>query len=338
MEKETIQEGFVSQICVRNLAKTYRIPVRASGLREALGSLAHRRYQEVAAVRGVSFDVEPGEMVGFIGPNGAGKTTTLKMLSGLLYPSGGEARVAGHVPWERRPTYLRQISMVMGNKSQMMWDIPPLDTFEVIGEIYHVASADRNRAVEELVELLEMQELLQKPVRNLSLGERMKCELAAAMLHRPAVVFLDEPTLGLDVSMQLRLRRFIAEYNRRHGATVILTSHYMADVVELCRRLIVIHHGTLIYDGDIHGLVERLAPFKLIRLTLDTQRSGPQLDLPAEVELTERENGKLLLRARRASVPAATAHLLANLPVLDLAVEEPPIEAVIDQVYTGGAL
>lgn len=328
----------MSQIIVRNLRKVYRTPVRAEGLRAAVGGLLHRQYEDVEAVRGVSFNVEPGEMVGFIGPNGAGKTTTLKMLSGLLYPSGGEARVAGAVPWDRRPEYLRQISMVMGNKSQLMWDIPAADTFAVIGEIYRVPALERMRAVEELVELLDLSALLTKPVRNLSLGERMKCELAAALLYRPAVIFLDEPTLGLDVSMQLRLRRFIAEYNRRNGATVILTSHYMADVVELCQRLIVIHRGELIYDGDIRGLVERLAPFKLIRLSVDAERVGSDFCLPEGVDLTERENGSIVLRTHRSNVPAATARLLADLPVIDLTVEEPPIEAVIDQVYSGGVL
>ena len=182
-------------------------------------------------------------MVGFIGPNGAGKTTTLKMLPGCCTPLGGEARVAGFIPWERQPDYLRRISMVLGNKSQMLWDIPPLDTFRVLGEIYGVPPAEFKQTLDELVELLDMQELLTKPVRNLSLGERMKCELVAGLLHRPAVLFLDEPTLGLDVSMQLRLRRFLAEYNRRSGATVILTSHYMADVMALCPRVILIHQG-----------------------------------------------------------------------------------------------
>jgi ABC-2 type transport system ATP-binding protein len=226
--------------------------------------------------------------------------------------------------------------MVMGNKSQLMWDIPPLDTFRVVGEIYRVPASELRQRMDELVELLDLGDLLTKPVRNLSLGERMKCEVAAALLHRPAVLFLDEPTLGLDVSMQRRLRGFIAEYNRRSGATIILTSHYMADVVELCSRLIVIHQGKLIYDGGLQGLVERLAPFKLIRLTVDSERLNGDLKLPEGVELTARDNGNLTVRARRADAPTATAQLLATLPVIDLAVEEPPIEAVIDQIYQEG--
>jgi ABC-2 type transport system ATP-binding protein len=274
-------------------------------------------------------------MVGFIGPNGAGKTTTLKMLAGLLHPSDGEARVAGFVPWERRPEYLRRISMVLGNKSQMLWDIPPLDTFRVLGEIYGVAPADLNRTVDELVELLDMQELLAKPVRNLSLGERVKCELVAGLLHRPRVLFLDEPTLGLDVSMQARLRRFLKEYNRRSGVTAILTSHYMADVVALCPRVILIHHGQLLYDGDLGELAERLAPFKLVRVALGNgvARDGKEPALPEGVDVIERENGSFTLRVGRSEAPSITAHLLNTLPVVDLSVEDPPIEAVIDQIY-----
>jgi len=325
-------------IVVRDLAKTYRVPERQPGLAAALKSLVRRVYRDVEAVRRVSFTIEPGEMVGLIGPNGAGKTTTLKMLSGLLHPTAGEARVLGHVPWQRRPDYLRRISMVLGNKSQMVWDIPPLDTFYVLGEIYGVAPADLRRTLDELVDLLDMQALLNKPVRNFSLGERMKCELVAGLLHRPQVLFLDEPTLGLDVSMQARLRRFLAEYNRRNRVTVILTSHYMADVTALCPRVILIHHGQLLYDGALSGLAERLAPFKLIRVTL---RDGHAADgqapaLPSNVDVMERENGRLTLRVGRAEAPALTAHLLDTLPVADLAVEDPPIEAVIDQIYQEG--
>jgi ABC-2 type transport system ATP-binding protein len=324
------------QIVVQNLSKTYRVPEREPGLTASLKSLAKRTTRDVEAVRDVSFTVEPGKMVGFIGPNGAGKTTTLKMLSGLLYPTAGEARVLGFTPWERGSEYLKRISMVMGNKSQMLWDIPPLDTFRVLAEIYHVAPADYKRTLDELVTLLEMEDLLTKPVRNLSLGERMKCELVAGLLHRPRVLFLDEPTLGLDVSMQGRLRRFLAEVNERSGVTVILTSHYMADVTALCPRVILIHHGRLLYDGALGGLAERLAPFKLIRVALS--RSDWQSDLPADLDIIEQENGRLTLRVARAEAPSLTAHLLNTLPVADLSVEDPPIEAVIDQIYQGGSV
>lgn len=225
-----------TQISVQNLSKTYRVPVRAQGLRASLQSLGRREYQEVAAVQGISFDIKAGEVIGFIGPNGAGKTTTLKMLSGLLHPTSGQATVLGQIPWQRHPTYLSQISMVLGNKSQMLWDIPPLDSFRVLAEIYRVSPADYQHTLAELIDLLEMETLLAKPVRNLSLGERMKCELVAGLLYHPKVMFLDEPTLGLDVSMQGRLRRFFKEYNQRHGVTIMLTSHYMADVTALCSR------------------------------------------------------------------------------------------------------
>ena len=323
-------------ITVHNLSKTYRVPEREPGLAASLRSLVRRTYSDVEAVREISFSIAAGEIVGFIGPNGAGKTTTLKMLSGLLHPTAGEARVLGCVPWERQAGYLRRISMILGNKSQMLWDIPPLDTFYVLGEIYRVAAADLKRTLDELVELLDMQELLTKPVRNFSLGERMKCELVAGLLHRPQVLFLDEPTLGLDVSMQGRLRRFLAEYNRRNGVTMILTSHYMADVVALCPRVILIHHGRLLYDGKLSGLAERLAPFKLIRVALSGEPAENGAELPAGVDVIERENGRLTLRVARGEAPSVTAHLLKSLPVADLAVEDPPIEAVIDQIYQGG--
>ena len=329
-----------SQISVQNLAKTFRVPVRAEGLAASIKSLGRREYQQVEAVRGVSFKIEAGEMVGFIGPNGAGKTTTLKMLSGLLHPSAGRARVLFHVPWERRPDYLSQISMVLGNKSQMLWDIPPLDSFRVLAEIYRVPADQYQNILDELVALLDMEELLAKPVRNLSLGERMKCELVAGLIYAPKVLFLDEPTLGLDISMQGRLRRFFADYNQRNGVTVMLTSHYMADVTALCPRVILIHQGELLYDGELNGLASRLTPFKLVHLTLrdDPGRVTPTANLPPEIEIVKQEGGSLTLRVPRQDTPAVTAHLLNTLPVVDLSVEDPPIEAVIDQIYQGAKI
>ena len=328
------------QIFVQELSKTFRVPVRAEGLAASLKILARRQYQQVEAVKSVSFEIEAGEIVGFIGPNGAGKTTTLKMLSGLLHPSAGQALVLGQIPWERRPAYLSQISMVLGNKSQMLWDIPPLDSFRVLAEIYRVPPAAYQRTLDELIDLLEMEPLLTKPVRNLSLGERMKCELVAGLIYNPKVLFLDEPTLGLDVSMQGRLRRFFADYNQRRAVTVMLTSHYMADVTALCPRVILIHHGELLYDGELRGLAARLAPFKLLRLSLrhDSAQPTPEISLPPQVETVERENGNLTLRVPRAETAALTAHLLNTLPVADLSVEDPPIEAVIDQIYQGATL
>jgi ABC-2 type transport system ATP-binding protein len=327
-----------SQIQVNHLIKTYQVPVREGGLRAAMRSFARRKYDTVEAVRDISFTIEPGEIVGFIGPNGAGKTTTLKMLAGLLHPTSGDVRVAGFTPWERQADFLCTISMVLGNKSQLIWDIPPLDTYRVLGEIYHLTPAQYQQQLDELIDLLDMRELLPKPVRNLSLGERMKCELVAGLLHRPKVIFLDEPTLGLDISMQSRLRRFVLDYNQRHGATVILTSHYMADVVALCPRVMLIHHGQLLYDGGLTDLAARLAPFKLIRVGLSADRVVTDTALPAGVELLQREDNHLQLRAARSKAPAIMAQLLNTLPVIDLVVEDPPIEAVIDQIYQEGAV
>ncbi len=328
------------QIFVRKLSKTYRTSERDAGLRAAISSLWRRAYRNVEAVRDVSFTIEAGEIVGFLGPNGAGKTTTLKMLAGLLYPTAGEVRVAGFVPWQRKPDYLRRISMVLGNKSQMLWDIPPRDSFRILGEIYRVPPSELNGTLDELFDLLDMAAILAKPVRTLSLGERMKCELVAALLYRPAVLFLDEPTLGLDISMQRRLRRFIGEYNARTGATVILTSHYMADVEALCPRVIMINHGQLVYDGNLHALANRLAPYKLLRVTIDDDQTGEHTTsaFPPHVEIVGQEQATWTLSVRQAEAPAIAAHILNTLPVVDLAIEDPPIETVIETIYQGRAL
>lgn len=321
-------------ILTRGLCKTYRVPERAAGLRAAAAGLLRRSHQSVEAVQPIDIRIVPGEVVGFIGPNGAGKTTTLKMLAGLLYPSAGEATVAGFTPWERKTAFLRRISMVLGNKSQMMWDIPALDSFRVLGEIYNLPRTEFQRTLEELVDLLELEPLLRRPVRNLSLGERMKCELAGGLLHRPQVLFLDEPTLGLDVSMQHRLRSFFKAYNRSTGATILLTSHYMADVVALCPRVILIHHGRMLYDGELGELAERMAPFKIIRFSLEN--GCPPPELPAGAAYLPVDDERRAIRCSRSAAPAVTAALLGNAPVVDLTVEDPPIEAVIDQVYQEG--
>lgn len=324
-----------SQIVVRDLSKTYRVPERDAGLLASIKGLWARKYREVAAVRAISFSIEAGEIVGFLGPNGAGKTTTLKMLSGLLYPTAGEVHVAGFVPWKREPAYLRRVSMVLGNKSQVLWDIPPQDSFRVLGEIYRVPSYELKRVLDELVELLDMSALLKKPVRTLSLGERMKCELVAALLYRPEVLFLDEPTLGLDISMQRRFRQFIAEYNRLHGATIILTSHYMADVVALCQRVIVINHGTLLYDGSLQKLAHQLAPSKIVRLLMSEEFMLEQVApcFPPEAEVIAHEGASWTLNVPQSAVPTVTATLLNSCPIVDLSIEDPAIEAVVDQVY-----
>ena len=280
---------------------------------------------------GISFVLQPGEIVGFLGPNGAGKTTTLKMLSGLLHPTGGEVSVLEHVPWKREKAFLRQITLVMGQRNQLVWDIPAADSFELNRAIYRIPAADFRAIVDELTELLDLGPLLHRPVRNLSLGERMKCELAAALLHRPRVVFLDEPTIGLDVTMQRRIRSFIAEYNQRFGATVLLTSHYMADVEALCRRVIIIHHGRLLFDGELSALVGRFTAHKTIVVKLE----DVDADLGKYGDVVSREEGVVTLRVPREETPRVTGRILADLPVIDLTVEDPPIEEVIERVFAG---
>jgi ABC-2 type transport system ATP-binding protein len=315
------------------LTKVYSVSQRESGMAAALASLVRRRTEEVRAVDGITFDLAPGEIVGFLGPNGAGKTTTLKMLSGLLHPTQGELTVLGHVPWEREKTFLRQITLVMGQRNQLVWDIPAADSFELNRAIYRLPRADYQRTLHELTELLELGPLLKKPVRNLSLGERMKCEVAAALLHRPLVVFLDEPTIGLDVTMQRRIRAFLAQYNQRFGATLLLTSHYMNDVEALCRRVIVIHEGKLLFDGDLTSLVRRFTSHKTIIVQLETCPD----DLQGYGEVVSREDGLVTLRVAKAETPRVTARLLADLPVIDLTVEDPPIEEVIERVFAQNA-
>ncbi len=330
-----------SHISVHELCKTYRIPQRQAGLKATLGSIFRRQYQDVPAVTKLDFTIQPGEMVGFIGQNGAGKTTTLKMLSGLLYPSGGEVQVAGSVPHERRPEFLRRISMIMGNRHQLTWENTVMDSLHILAEIYRVPSQTFRTTLDEFIELLELEPLLPKMARNLSLGERMKCEFAAALLHQPQILFLDEPTLGVDVGMQLRLRRFIAEYNRTHGATIILTSHYMADVVSLCPRVMLIEKGQLLFDGNLDTLAETIAPFKLVRLALGENDNAGRLHevltrFDSAVSVIDQQERRYTLRVKKSEAATLTADVLRNLTVLDLTVEDPPIEAVIDQVYREG--
>lgn len=318
-----------ASIHIRNLHKTYTVSKRESGVLAALQSLVVRHTEEIPAVDGISFHLAPGEVVGFLGPNGAGKTTTLKMLAGLLHPTSGEVTVLGYVPSKRDKAFLRQITLVMGQRNELVWDIPALDSFELNRAIYRVPSADYRLMLNELTDLLELGPLLHKPVRNLSLGERMKCEIAAALLHRPQVVFLDEPTIGLDVTMQRRIRQFIAEYNRRFGATVLLTSHYMADVEALCRRVIVIHNGKLLFDGELSSLLQKFTAHKTIVVQLD----DIQADLHTYGEVVSRADGHITLRVPKADTARVTERLLANLPVIDLLVEDPPIEEVIESVF-----
>ncbi|MFV9506566.1 MAG: ABC transporter ATP-binding protein [Oscillochloridaceae bacterium umkhey_bin13] len=318
---------------VVGLSKTYQVPEREAGLAASLRSLVRRKVRDVRAVDGVSFTIAPGEVVGFLGPNGAGKTTTLKMLSGLLHPSGGAARVLGYTPHRRERAYLRQITLVMGNRNQLQWDLPALDSFELQRAIYRLPTDVFRATRDEFIELMEVGTLVSKPVRNLSLGERMKMEIIAALLHRPRVLFLDEPTIGLDVTMQRRIRTFVASYNQRYEATVMLTSHYMADVEALCKRVIVIHHGQVLYDGALAGLVDRFAAYRQIGVTLEEPA-----DLAAYGEVVAIQGNKVSLRVPKADARQLTARLLAEQPVADLTIEEPPIDDVIEQVFAQEAM
>jgi ABC-2 type transport system ATP-binding protein len=314
---------------VDGLRKVFEVPEREPGLWASAKSLVRRKTREVHAVDGITFDIEPGEIVGFLGPNGAGKTTTLKMLSGLLYSSGGEARVLGYVPSKRQKDFLRQITLVMGNRNQLQWDLPALDSYDLNRAIYRIPREDFVPLRDELIELLDIGDLVRKPVRNLSLGERMKVEIVGSLLHRPRVLFLDEPTIGLDVTMQKRIRSFVAEYNRRHAATVLLTSHYMADVQALCRRVIVIHHGQILYDGLLAGLSDKFAAHKTIGVALEDGTT----DLSAYGEVIHRDGDWVTLRVPKLQTSEVASRLLAEQSVLDLTIEEPPIEDVIELVF-----
>jgi viologen exporter family transport system ATP-binding protein len=318
-----------SVVHVSELTKVFKVPERDPGLRAATKALIRRKTRDVHAVEAISFDIEPGEVVGFLGPNGAGKTTTLKMLAGLLYPSSGEARVLGYVPSRREKDYLRRMTMVMGNRNQLQWDIPALDSFELYRAIYRLRREDYVAMRDELVELLDVGDLVRKPVRNLSLGERMKVEIVGSLLHRPQVLFLDEPTIGLDVTMQKRIRTFVAEYNELHGATVLLTSHYMADVEALCKRVIVIHHGKILFDGALTSLANEFAAYKTIGILLENGNA----ELDGYGEVISRDGDRAILRVPKAETSRVAARLLSEHEVLDLTIEEPPIEDVIEMVF-----
>jgi ABC-2 type transport system ATP-binding protein len=318
---------------VRGLVKHYRVHERAPGIGAALRSLFKRDYRVVKAVDEISFSIATGERVGFLGPNGAGKTTTLKMLSGLLYPTRGEAKVDGLTPFSRSAEFLKSIMLVAGQKQQLLWDLPAQDTFELNRAIYGVPRAQYQQTLDELVELLKLAPLVNKPVRQLSLGERMKCELAAALLHRPRVLFLDEPTIGLDVTMQVAVREFIRRYNEQHGATVILTSHYMEDVAALCPRIIVIDHGHLVYDGALAELVRKLRPDKRVRVSFS--RAVEQHELAGLGTLISHSPREAQLLVSQAELQRVVGTAVAQLPISDLTVEDPPLEEVLGALFAG---
>ena len=319
---------------VEDLVMTFRAPVREEGLKAAITSLFDREYRDIPAVNGVSFSLEPGEVVGFIGPNGAGKTTTLKILSGILHPTSGNVRVLGHIPWERKREFLRQIAMVRGSRPiGGPGELTVLDSLQFQQLVYDVPRTEFERNLADLREMLAIEPLLHRQVRALSLGERMSAGLAMSLVYQPRVLFLDEPTLGLDVSAVGLMREFITAYAHRTGATILLTSHYMADVETLCKRIVLIDKGTIRYNGDLAGLSATLSPFKLLTVSLSQPLA---VDWARYGEMTASDGPSASIRVLRERVPAVTAQLLSELPVADLAVANPPLENVIDRVYREG--
>lgn len=326
----------MSIIAVENLSKIYPVAVKEPGLKGTLTHFFSRTYKEIKAVQNVSFYIEPGEVVGFLGANGAGKTTTLKMLTGLVHPSGGQVKVANYVPFRRQPQFLRKISLVMGQKQQLLWDLPALDSLKINAAVYNLSNKVFKERLDELAPMLAIEDKLTQPVRKLSLGERMKAELLAALLHHPQVLFLDEPTLGLDVNAQVAVREFLETYNQRYQATILLTSHYMADITALCDRVLLIHQGQLIYDGLLDGLLERFAPCREVTVELAQPASLEQLSQYGEIESVEGQQIRFLVP--RENLTRTISDLLSQLPVQDLSVNEPPIEEIIGRLFKTGTV
>jgi ABC-2 type transport system ATP-binding protein len=319
---------------VRGLRKSYRVYQKNEGLRASIAGLFRRRYRAVEAVRGIDLAVEQGEFVAFLGPNGAGKTTTLKLLSGVITPTAGEATVLGHVPWKRENAYRRRFALVMGQKNQLWWDLPAIESFRLHQQIYRIEPEKFERTRDELVDLLGVQTLLRQPVRELSLGERMKMELIAALLHSPEVLFLDEPTIGLDVVAQRNVQGFLKHYQELGKITILLTSHYMKDVAALCRRVIIIWQGQIIYDGSLEGIVDRFSGHKIV--TLSFSDGQMPIDLERYGQVLESAAPRAKLRVDRAEVTDVLARLLTAYSIEDVSVEDPLLEEVISQVFASG--
>ena len=326
----------MSIVLSENLSKVYPVAVKEPGIKGTLFHFFRRTYRAIEAVKQVSFQIEPGEVVGFLGANGAGKTTTLKMLTGLIHPTDGRVKVAGHNPFQRKTEFLQQITLVMGQKQQLIWDLPALDSFKINAAIYELSNQEYRKRVGELTEMLSLQGKLNQPVRKLSLGERMKAELLAALLHQPKVLFLDEPTLGLDVNAQVSVREFLREYNQRYGATILLTSHYMADITALCQRVMVIHQGQLVYDGSLDRLVDNFAPYREVQVELARPVPESKLLLYGEIKAVEGQSIRFCIQ--RETLTRTVAKILAELEVLDLTVTDPPVEEVIGRVFAAGSV
>lgn len=326
----------MSIIAVENLSKIYPVAVKQPGIKGTLTHFFRRTYRQIKAVQNVSFYIEPGEVVGFLGANGAGKTTTLKMLTGLIHPSEGKVRVAGYIPFRRQPQFLHKTSLVMGQKQQLLWDLPALDSLKINAAVYNLSDKVFQQRLAELAQMLDIKGKLIQPVRKLSLGERMKAELLAALLHHPQVLFLDEPTLGLDVNAQAAVRKFLQEYNQRYQATILLTSHYMADITALCDRVLLIHQGQLIYDGSLTGLMDRFAPCREVKVELAQPMSREDLAPYGEVKAIDGQQVRFLVP--REDLTATISRLLSQLSVLDLSVSDPPIEEVIGSLFSAGTV
>ena len=318
---------------VKGLTKAFRTYKKKPGLSGAVRGLFHRSYEQTVAVKDVNFSVNEGELVGFLGPNGAGKTTTLKMLSGLLYPSGGSAQVLGYVPWERDDGYRRQFALLLGQKNQLWWDLPAHESLELNAKIYGIDRESFQRTLDEMTALLTVKDKLNIMVRELSLGERMKMELIAALLHRPKVLFLDEPTIGLDVISQKSVREFLREYNAKHKTTILLTSHYMADIQELCRRVIIIDHGTIFFDGQLSEVLDRFADFKIVSFVCESGANCPDKNLNRFGEILEQSPARVRLKVKRDRVIPVCKELLDQLPVSDIDIQEVPIEDIIRDIF-----
>ena len=318
-------------ISVNNLSKYYRVHKKQPGVSGAFKNLFKREYSQAKAVESISFEIDAGELVGFIGPNGAGKTTTLKCLTGLVYPTGGEISILGHTPFNRDHAFLKQISLVMGQKNQLWWDLPAADSFLLNKAIYGVSDSRYAKTVGDLVDLLDVKDIIHVPVRKLSLGQRMKCELIAALVHTPKVLFLDEPTIGLDVVMQQKLRDFIKEYNEKYNATIILTSHYMQDVEQLCKRVIVIDRGTILYDGSLSDIVKEYAKEKVLTVTFG--KSVSKSGLTAYGKILAHEGNMVSFAVQREKVSSVAAKVLEAHDVEDLTIEEISIESIIKDVF-----
>ncbi len=318
---------------VTSLSKAFRTYKKQPGFKGALKGLLRRKYEQTLAVQEVSFAIEAGELVGFLGPNGAGKTTTLKMLAGLLYPTGGSAKVLGYVPWEREDGYRRQFALLLGQKNQLWWDLPARESLELNAKIYGIPAATLERTVAEMSELLAVRDKLNVSVRELSLGERTKMELIASLLHQPKVLFLDEPTIGLDVISQKTVREFLREHNARHKTTILLTSHYMADIQELCERVIIIDHGKIFFDGRLSEVVDRFADSKLVTIQCEATANCAGESLGKYGEIVEQHPGTIKLKVKRDRVIAVCKALLDELPVTDIDIQEVPIEEVIRRIF-----